>query len=232
MVTTTKPETKSVKTATQLTVTVAQPTAPPKTSPTSPKPLTGTANPPTHQNMAMVIESETRNATTETPSTPTDAPTLAPSTPAGPVQKSLAGTSASVPPTTTYTKEPASAHALTEPTETATQTSARPVTLPALSVLLQVLVHARPVTKLADTHLMVKAVVHSVVMAKEVAKRLVTTVIPMTMMGAVLRVRWRKAGSVRESMIRSPVDVMRAITQSKAPVPEPAAPASTQTPPP
>ncbi len=80
--------------------------------------------------------------------------------------------------------------------------------------------------------MMVKAVVHSVVMAKEVARRLLTTGILMTMMGAVLRVRWKKAGSVRELMIRSPVDVMRAITQSKAPVPEPAAPAYTPTPPP
>jgi hypothetical protein len=79
--------------------------------------------------MATAIESETNNATTETPSTPTDAPTPAQSTLAGPVQKSLAETSASVPPTTTYTREPASAHALTGPTETATQTNARPVTL-------------------------------------------------------------------------------------------------------
>ncbi len=156
------------------------------------------ANPPTHQNTATAIKSETRNATTETPSTPTAAPTQAPSTPAGPAQKSLAGTSASVPPTTTCTREPASAHALTGPTVTATRTNARPVTLHAQSVLLQELAHARPVTKLVDTRLMVKAVVHSVVMAKEVARRLVTTGIPMTMMGAVLRVRWRKDGSVRE----------------------------------
>jgi hypothetical protein len=73
-----------------------------------------------------------------------------------------------VPPTTTYTKEPASAHALTGPTVTATQANARPVTLPALSVLLHVLDHVRPVTKQEGTHLMVKAVVHSVVMVKEV----------------------------------------------------------------
>ena len=117
--------------------------------------------------MATAIESETRNATTETPSTPTDAPTPAQSTLAGPVHKSLAETSASVPPTTTYTREPASAHALTGPTETATQTNARPVTRHAQSVLLQGLAHARHAMKQEGTHLMVKVVVHFVVMAKE-----------------------------------------------------------------
>ncbi len=189
VVTTTKLATKSAKTATQLTVMVAPPTAQPKTSPTSPKPLTETANPPTHQNTATAIESILRNATMETPLTLTDAPTPAPSTLAGPVQKYLEGTSASVPPTTTPTKEPASPHALTGPMQTATRTNARPVTLHAQSVLLQVLVHARPVTKLVDTRLMDKVVVPFVEMAKEVARRLATTGIPMIMMGVVLRVR-------------------------------------------
>ena len=77
----------------------------------------------------------------------------------------------------------------------------------------------------------VTVAVHFVEMAREVALRLVTTEIQMLVMGAVLLARWKMAGSVNESMVRSLVaaKVMRAITQSKAPVPEPAELASTLT---
>ena len=72
----------------------------------------------------------------------------------------------------------------------------------------------------------------NVEMAREVVKRLVMTETLILVMGAVERAWLRKDGSVRGLIVRSLVDVTRVISQSKAPVPKPAEPASTQTHPP
>jgi hypothetical protein len=69
----------------------------------------------------------------------------------------------------------------------------------------------------------------NVEMAREVVKRLVMTETLILVMGAAPRAWLRKDGSVRGLIVRSLVDVMRVISQSKAPVPKLAEPASTQT---